>query len=155
MTSIMRMILLYYLTQGPKCRTKPPFWKKNHSGRRAGLVINTAKTKVLKINSGSNRKIRVNDVDIEEVDSFIYLGSVVETSGGTDADVSNRINKARGAFHSLKQIWSSGIISTSTKLKIFNSNVKSVLLYGAETWRMTVKMIRKYNHLSIIVCVES
>ena len=45
--------------------------------RRAGLVINTAKTKVLKINSGSNRKIRVNDADIEEVDSFTYLGSVV------------------------------------------------------------------------------
>ena len=111
--------------------------------RRAGLVINTAKTKVLKINSGSNRKIRVNDVDIEEVDSFTYFGSVVDTSGGTDADVANRINKARGAFHSLKQICSSGSISTSTKLKIFNSNVKSVLLYGAETWRMTVKTIRK------------
>ena len=111
--------------------------------RRAGLVINTAKTKVLKINSGSNRKIRVNDADIEEVDSFTYLGNVVDTSGGTDADVANRINKARGAFHSLKQIWSSGSISTSTKLKIFNSNVKSVLLYGAETWRMTVKTIRK------------
>ena len=92
--------------------------------RRAGLVINTVKTKVLKINSGSNRKIRVNDADIEEVDSFTYLGSVVDTSGGTDADVANRINKARGAFHSLKQIWSSGSISTSTKLKIFNSNVK-------------------------------
>ena len=109
--------------------------------RRAGLVINTAKTKVLKINSGSNRKIRVNDE--EEEDSFTYLGSVVDTSGGTDADVANRINKARGAFHSLKQIWSSGSISTSIKLKIFNSNVKSVLLYGAETCRMTVKRIRK------------
>ena len=48
--------------------------------RRAGLVINTAKTKVLKINTGSNRKIRVNDADIEEVDSFTYLGSVVDTS---------------------------------------------------------------------------
>ena len=39
---------------GTKCRTKPPVC----------LVINTAKTEVLKINSGSNRKIRVNDSDI-------------------------------------------------------------------------------------------
>lgn len=111
--------------------------------RKTGLVINTARTKVMKINSCSRRKIRVNDADIEEVESFTYLGSVVDTCGGTDADVANRMNKARGAFHSLKKIWSSGSISTSTKLKIFNSNVKAVFLYGAETWRMTVKTARK------------
>ena len=87
--------------------------------RKAGLLINTAKTKVMNINSGSSRKIRVNDADIEEVESFTYLGSVVDTSGGSDSDVANRINKARGAFYSLKKIWSSGCISTSTKLKIF------------------------------------
>ena len=62
--------------------------------RKAGLLINTAKIKVMKINSGSSRKIRVNDADIEEVESFTYLGSVVDTSGGSDADVANRINKA-------------------------------------------------------------
>ncbi|PFX25640.1 LINE-1 retrotransposable element ORF2 protein [Stylophora pistillata] len=117
-------------TGEPKCRTKPAFWKKGQE-------------KLALFNSGSRRKIRVNDADIEEVESFTYLGSVVDTCGGTDADVANRINKARGAFHSLKKIWSSGSISTSTKLKIFNSNVKAVLLYGAETWRMTVKTARK------------
>lgn len=98
--------------------------------RKTGLVINTARTKVMKINSCSRRKIRVNDADIEEVESFTYLGSVVDTCGGTDADVANRMNKARGAFHSLKKIWSSGSISTSTKLKVFNSNVKNVFYTG-------------------------
>ena len=36
--------------------------------------------------------------------------------------------KARGAFVMLKSIWASGGISMRTKLCIFNSNVKSVLL---------------------------
>ena len=61
--------------------------------RKTGLLINTAKNKVMKINSGSGRNIRVNAADIEEVESFTYLGSVVDTSGGSDADVANRINK--------------------------------------------------------------
>ena len=37
----------------------------------------------------------------------------------------------------LKKVWNSRVISRKTKLRIFNSNVKSVLLYGSETWRNT------------------
>lgn len=70
--------------------------------RRVGFVINFVKIKVLKINLGLNRKIRVNDVDIEEVDFFIYFGSVVDISGGIDVDVVNRINKVRGVFYFFK-----------------------------------------------------
>ena len=43
----------------------------------------------------------------------------------------------------LKNIWASGGISMKTKLLVFNSNVKSVLLYGCETWRTTQTMQRK------------
>ena len=37
----------------------------------------------------------------------------------------------------LQNIWSSKEISQRTKLRLFSSNVKSVLLYGSETWRTT------------------
>ena len=57
--------------------------------------------------------------------------------GGTDADIKARIGKARAAFIQLNNIWKSKEIGRNTKLRIFNSNVKAVLLYGAETWRTT------------------
>ena len=78
-----------------------------------------------------------------EVESFVYLGSMVNQQGGTDRDVTARIGKARAAFVMLKNIWTSGGISMRTKLRIFNSNVKSVLLYGCETWRTTQTMQQK------------
>ncbi|VDO80077.1 unnamed protein product [Schistosoma margrebowiei] len=34
-------------------------------------------------------------------------------------------------------------LSTYIKVKIFNTNVKAVLLYGAETWRTTTTIIKK------------
>nr|KAG5695932.1 hypothetical protein BaRGS_017513 [Batillaria attramentaria] len=34
-------------------------------------------------------------------------------------------------------IWRSTALSLRNKIRIFNSNVKSVLLYGSETWRTT------------------
>ena len=33
--------------------------------------------------------------------------------------------------------------SLNTKLRIFNSNIKSVLLYGSETWRLTKALLSK------------
>ena len=37
-------------------------------------------------------------------------------------------------MRNLNKIWNSGNISCKTKLRLFKSNVLSVLLYGSETW---------------------
>ena len=108
-----------------------------------GLKINRKKTELMKMNTTANAPITVGGEPLREVESFVYLGSVVDHQGGTDRDVTARIGKARAAFVMLKNIWASGGISMRTKLRIFNSNVKSVLLYGCETWRTTQTMQRK------------
>jgi hypothetical protein len=43
----------------------------------------------------------------------------------------------------LKNIWKSKELTQHTKVRLFNSNVKPVLLYGAETWRTTVSTNKK------------
>ena len=68
---------------------------------------------------------------------------MVDQQGGTDRDVTARLGKARATFVMLKNIWASGGINMRTKLRIFNSNVKSVLLHGCETWRTTQTMQQK------------
>ena len=50
---------------------------------------------------------------------------------------------AKIAFQQLKNIWTSKNLSYNTKIRIFNTNVKSVLLYGAETWRTTINTNKK------------
>jgi hypothetical protein len=82
-------------------------------------------------------------VEIEEVKKFCYLGSIVATDGGSEADVHSRINKARHAYNSLGKVWNSSQISKRHKLYIFNASVRSVLLYGSETWRVTGPISRK------------
>ena len=77
------------------------------------------------------------------MDSFTYLGSILDNQGGTDADVRTRIGKARAAFHQLKNIWGSSAIGIITKIRLFNTIVKPLPLYGAETWRTTVTTIKK------------
>ena len=110
---------------------------------QVGLNIHKDKTKILKINYTNNNPVTLQGSPLEEVESFTYLGSIFNQQGGTDADVKARIGKARAAFIQLKNIWSSKQISLTTKIRLFNSNVKSVLLYGAETWRTTKSTVKR------------
>ena len=80
---------------------------------------------------------------LEEVKSFRYLGSIVDTRGGTEADVKTNINKARAAFHILRNVGMSRIIGKTTKFRLFNTNIKCVLLYGAKTWRMNKTTLKR------------
>ena len=86
----------------------------------------------MKMNTTANTPVTVGGESIMEVEFFIYLGSLVDQQGGTDRDVTTRIGKARAAFVILENISAFGGISMRTKLRIFNSNVKSVLLYGCD-----------------------
>ena len=72
----------------------------------------------------------------------MYLGSIISTTGGTDEDIKARKRKAQQAFAMLKPVWRSTTLRTRTKLKLFNSNVKYILLYGSETWRETASSIK-------------
>ncbi|VDP40683.1 unnamed protein product [Schistosoma mattheei] len=80
---------------------------------------------------------------MEDVESFTYLGSIIDEQGGSDADVKAKIGKARAAFIQLENIWNSKQLSTNIKVRIFNTNVNIVLLYGSETWRTTTTIIKK------------
>ena len=42
-----------------------------------------------------------------------------------------------GICHAEINIWRSTALTTKTKPRVFGSNVKALLLYGYETWRLT------------------
>jgi hypothetical protein len=79
----------------------------------------------------------------ENVNKFPYLGGIVTKEGGSVEDVRNKISKANGAFNQPQRVWKTNDISLRTELRIFTSNVKSVLLYGCEKWRVTHEICRK------------
>ena len=56
--------------------------------------------KGMRVNTANMQKFRLEETEIEEVGSFVYLGSVMSVSGGTEEDVASRIKKANGVFFS-------------------------------------------------------
>ena len=57
----------------------------------------------------------------------------------------SRLSKAKTAFRKLKRIRGSTQYNRRTKIKLFNTLVKPVLLYGSETWKTNVQENRKLD----------
>jgi len=85
-----------------------------------GLRININKMKGLTVNMSNMQKLRLEETEIEEVGSFVYLGSMVSESRGTEEDVASRIKKANVVFVQLYPVWRNLNISNEVKIRIFN-----------------------------------
>jgi len=100
------------------------------------LNINAKKTKLMRINNKGQRPIEVNGIYID-VEEFTYLGATVSTNGGETEDISAGLNKGTQTFRRLNKTWNSSVYSKRTKIKLFNSLVQPVVLFGSQTWKMT------------------
>ena len=116
------------------------------SSKRFGLKINTQKTKTMSIGKHHETiKVTINGEDVEQVEEFTYLGGVVTEDGRSTKDIKRRIGLASAAFGQLTKMWKSDI-SLKIKLKLYETLVVPVLMYGAECWTM-----RKAEEQKILV----
>ncbi|CAG9841217.1 unnamed protein product [Diabrotica balteata] len=105
--------------------------------RKWGLEINTQKTKYLPIgNELSNITLENNEI-IMPCDHYTYLGIVFDTTGKDDEEIKRRITQSRKTIGCLNSVLWSHEIGKRRKHNIYESLIKSSLLYGAETWRIT------------------
>ena len=73
---------------------------------------------------------------MEDVEKFIHLRTTVCKQGGGEEEIKARLGKARGVFVKLNRIWNSSSVSRRTKIRLYKTLVKPVLMYGCETWKM-------------------
>ncbi|CAH1239246.1 OIT3 [Branchiostoma lanceolatum] len=104
-----------------------------------GLEVSWLKTKLQSLSDFLDPPTcpPINGESVEVVQRFNYLGSVITLDCKSDQDVKRRLGIASAAFASLDRVWRSKHLSRTVKLKIYNTLVLSVLLYGAESWTLT------------------
>ena len=78
---------------------------------------------------GVQQCITLNKVPLEQDTRFKYLGSWITADARSDEDIRARVGMAKAAFWQNKELMRSNI-KLSTKMKILNCYVFSVLDYG-------------------------
>ena len=97
-----------------------------------GLYLNLKKTKVM--STGVMGDFKLDDVTIEEVDSFTFLGTSINRDSTCENEIRRRIILGRTAMMNLVKIWKCRDVTLTTKKRIVKSLVFPVTLYGCEAW---------------------
>ena len=106
---------------------------------KVGLHMNAKKTKSMVFNQQEVTTIKTTDgTTLEVVDDFKYLGAWTSSSL---QDIRTRKAQAWKACNKLRRIWKSNL-PRSSKIRLFQATVESILLYGSESWTIT-STIRK------------
>ena len=108
--------------------------------KKYGMKICTDKCKVI---SNSHTNITIENENVENVEEFKFLGSVVPNSS---LDVKRRIATANSAFGKLKKsVWSRRDIPKRLKLRLYNVLILPITIYPSETWSLTKQDTKKLN----------
>lgn len=84
-------------------------------------------------------EIIINDPNYKEVDNVKYLGSLISSDNDCSKDVKERIAAGNRCFFALMKTMKTRYLSKHTKLQIYNTIIKPVVMYGCEAWVMTEK----------------
>jgi hypothetical protein len=53
-------------------------------------------------------------------------------------EIKNRLNLGNACYHSIQSVLSSRLLSRNVKVKIYKTIILPVVLYGCETWSLTL-----------------
>ena len=108
--------------------------------KKWGMKVKAAKCKVL---SNENDSIAIDGNQVETVDKFIFLGSIVPN---TSDDIVRRIALATVAFGKLKhKIWSNNDLPVYVKTRLFYALIIPIALYACETWTLKNTHMQKLS----------
>jgi hypothetical protein len=90
-------------------------------------------------NVGQNRDIKIANRSFENVSQFKYLGTTVTNQNLFQEEIKRRLNSGNACYHSVQNLLSSRLLSKNLKNRIYKTIVLPVVLYGCETWSLTLR----------------
>jgi hypothetical protein len=113
------------------------------ASRDVGLEINVEKTKYMivscHLNSGQNQDTRIANESFENVAKFKYLRTTLINENDIHDEIKSRLNSGNACYPKVKNILSSRLISKNLKIKIYETIIFPVALYGCEAWSLTLR----------------
>jgi hypothetical protein len=90
-------------------------------------------------NSGQNQNIRIANESFENVAKFKYLVMTLTNQNDIHDEIKSRLNSGNACYYSIQNLSSSCLISKNLKIKIYKTVILPVVLYGCETWSLTLR----------------
>jgi hypothetical protein len=120
------------------------------ASREVGLEVNPEKTKYMLVSrcqkAGQRHSIKIGKRSFESVAKFKYLGTTLTDQNCIHEETKGGLNSGNACYRSVQGLLSSRLLSNNVKVKIHNTIILPVVLYGCETLSLT---LREENRLRV------
>jgi hypothetical protein len=112
--------------------------------KKMGLKINQEKMKfMIVIPQKRERKapaltsLKVEEYQFKQVESFIYLGTTVNTQNTIREEIKTKIMAANRSYFGLQKHLKSQLLSRTSKIQLYKTLIRPVIMYGSECWTLS------------------
>jgi hypothetical protein len=113
------------------------------ANKEIGLEINVDKTKYMLLSRHQNvaqiRDVKIANRSFENVSQFNYLGTTVTNLNLIQDEIKRRLNSGNACYQSVQKLLSSRMLAKNLKIRIYKTIILPVVLYGCETWSLTLR----------------
>ena len=95
------------------------------------------------VGHGRNHSVRIHNSTFERVEEFKYLGTTSTNQNSIPEEIKSILRSGNACYHSVQNLLSSRLLSKTLKIKIYRTTILPVVLYGCETWSLTLREERK------------
>jgi len=89
--------------------------------------------------------VRIDNSTFERVEEFKYLGTTLTNQNSIPEKIKGRLRSGNARYHSVQNLLSSRLLSKNSEIKIYRTTILPVVLYGCETWSLTLGEERKLS----------
>jgi len=112
-----------------------------------GLEVNVDKTKYMLMSRDQNARrshnVKNDNSLFARVEEFKYLRTTLTNQNSIQEEIKSRLKSGNACYHSMQNILSSSLLSKNLKIKVYRTIFFPVLLYGCETWTITLREGRR------------
>jgi hypothetical protein len=88
---------------------------------------------------GQKKSINIANRSSEDVAKFRYLKTTLTDHNCMQDEIKSRLNSGNASYHSVQSLLSSRLLSRNVKVKIYNTIILPVGLYGCQTWSLKLR----------------
>jgi sorting nexin-29 len=113
------------------------------ASKEVGLEVNPDKTKYMLVprcqKAGQRQGIKIGNRSFESMAKFKYLETTFTDQNCIHKEIKSRLNSGNACYYSVQSLLSSRLLSRKVKVKIYKTIILPVVLYGCETWSLTLR----------------
>ena len=113
------------------------------ASKETGLEVNADTTKYIVMfpdqNAGCSHNTKTDNSSFERVEEFKYLGTTTTNQNSIQEEIKSSLKSGIACYCSWQNLLSSNLLFKNLKIKIYRTIILRVVLYGCETWSLTLR----------------